>query len=58
MVLIRVAAGQAPALAARLHDRGVWVLPTGPDTLRAVTNLDVSATDLDAAIVVFREVLR
>jgi threonine aldolase len=58
MVLIRVQSGQAPALAARLRDRGVWVLPIGPDTLRAVTNLDVSAADVDAAVAVVRDVLR
>ena len=57
ILLLRVPPGQAPALAARLHERGVWVLPTGPDTLRAVTNLDVSAADVDAAIAVFRDVL-
>jgi hypothetical protein len=33
-------------------------LPTGPDTLRAVTNLDVSAADVDAAIAVVRDVFR
>lgn len=57
MVLIRVTAGRAPAIAAQLKDHGVWVLPTGPDTLRAVTNLDVSAADLEAAIAVCRNVL-
>jgi threonine aldolase len=57
LVRIGVVAGRAPALAARLHERGVWMLPTGPDTLRAVTNLDVSAADLETAIAVCRAVL-
>jgi len=33
------------------------VLPTGPDTLRAVTNLEVSAADLERAVAVCRTVL-
>lgn len=54
---IGVAPGQAPALAARLHAQGVWMLATGPDTLRAVTHLDVSAEEIEEAIAVFRQAL-
>lgn len=48
--------GSAADLAARLGDRGVRVIPTGPDTIRAVTHLDVSRDDIEHAISVFREV--
>lgn len=47
--------GPADALAARLRERGVWLLATGPNQLRAVTHLDVSREQIAQAIEVFRE---
>jgi threonine aldolase len=40
----------AKDVAARLEEMGVLILATGPTTLRAVTNLDVSAADTERAI--------
>jgi threonine aldolase len=57
MVLIRLPGRPAWALAQELNDHGVRVLPTGPDTLRAVTSLMVTADDLGPAIEVFKRVL-
>jgi threonine aldolase len=54
----------SPALAAaaefsaRLRDRGVLMIPTGPRTIRAATHLDVSAADVDRAVVAIEDVAR
>ncbi|MCA9245190.1 MAG: low-specificity L-threonine aldolase [Phycisphaerales bacterium] len=57
IVIFRVDPKRASAadFAARLGEGGVRVIPTGPDTIRAVTHLDVSRDDIEAAITVFRE---
>ncbi len=47
--------GSAPAFAEKLRERGVWMIPTGPDSLRAVTHLDVPTLAVDRAIEVIRE---
>jgi len=39
-----------------LRERGVWVLATGANKVRAVTHLDVSRGQIDHAIEVFRQV--
>ena len=39
----------------RLREHGVWMLATGPTRIRAVTHLDVSRTQIDRAITVFRQ---
>lgn len=46
--------GSAAEFAERLRAQGVWLLPTGPRRLRAVTHLDVSREQIDRAIGVFR----
>jgi threonine aldolase len=58
IVIFEVAAQHgAPAdFTARLRERGVWMLPTGPDKVRAVTHLDVSAAQIDEAISTLRAV--
>lgn len=48
--------GPAQQFADRLRERGVWMFATGPDTLRAVTHLDVSRADIERAIEAFRAV--
>lgn len=48
--------GSAQQLVDRLRDRGVWCFATGPNKVRLVTHLDVSATQIDQAIAAFREV--
>jgi threonine aldolase len=45
----------AAAWSAALRARGVLVNPVAPDALRAVTHLDVTAEDIDAALAVMRE---
>lgn len=42
--------GSAGELCATLHAKGVWVIPVGPQRVRAVTHLDVSNEDVDYAI--------
>lgn len=49
--------GAAKTLCDALHERGVWVLPEGPQRVRALTHLDVSSDDIDRAIAVFQTVL-
>ncbi len=46
--------GSAPQFVERLREHDVWMLPTGPNTIRAVTHLDVSREQIDRAIEVFR----
>jgi threonine aldolase len=58
IVCFRVLAMPAQALVERLQGRGVWVLPVRPDTVRAVTNLMVSANDIAAAIAGTQAALR
>ncbi|MBE7502443.1 MAG: aminotransferase class I/II-fold pyridoxal phosphate-dependent enzyme [Verrucomicrobiales bacterium] len=57
IVRFQVRRQPAAAVAEELRAQGIWLLATGPDTLRAVTNLDVSADDLEWAIGGFRRVL-
>ncbi len=45
--------GTAAEFAAKLRERGVWLLATGPQRLRAVTHLDVSREQIEQAIGVF-----
>jgi len=51
------ASDTADAVAAKLASEGVLVAPWGPRRLRAVTHLDVSATDLEHAVTVMARVL-
>jgi threonine aldolase len=48
--------GSAAEVVQRLHGRDVWVLATGPTSIRAVTHLDVPRPQIDRAIGVFREI--
>lgn len=47
----------APALAERLRQAGLRVLPVGPKRLRLVTHLDVSSGDIDAACIILQHTL-
>jgi threonine aldolase len=58
MVLFRVPGRSAAAIAQQLQERAVRVLPTGPETIRAVTNLMVTKKDILAALGVFARVLK
>jgi len=48
--------GTAEEFSAGLKRRGLLVLATAPDTIRAVTHLDVTAEDVDRAIEILKEV--
>ena len=50
MVRFRVRTMPAAAFVERMLTRDVLVLATGPDTIRAVTNLMVSVKDIDTAV--------
>ena len=57
IVIFRTTSIPAPALVKELKNRGVLVLATGPDVIRAVTNLMVSADDIERTVEAFREIL-
>lgn len=57
MVYIDVVSETAAEVAARLREKNVLVLPTGLNTLRAVTSLEVDTDDIDTAINAVREVM-
>lgn len=50
IVIFRVTRMPADALVKKLKEAGVWVLGTGPETIRAVTHLNVSAEDIHRAL--------
>jgi threonine aldolase len=50
--------GTAAEFVARVRERGVWVLALGPQRVRAVTHLDVSAEQIESAIRTLREICR
>ncbi len=56
--LVMIDVADAPAFADAMRARGVLVSPFGPQRIRAVTHLDVSRDDIDAAIEAAREVTR
>ncbi len=57
IVIFRITTVPAREFAEQLNNRGVRVLATAPDTIRAVTNLMVSREDIQEAIAVLREIL-
>jgi threonine aldolase len=58
IVVFRVTALPADALVQKVRTAGVWVLSTGPDTIRAVTHLNVAAADIARALETFATCLR
>ena len=50
IVMFRMTGGDAPGWVARFNAAGVRMLPTGPDTIRAVANLNVSRADIDRGL--------
>lgn len=50
--------GTAAEFVARSRERGVWMLALGPQRVRAVTHLDVSAEQIESAICTLREICR
>jgi threonine aldolase len=57
IVLLRVKKLPAATLASALGEAGVRVLAVGPDTLRAVTNLMVTAGQITTALEIFERIL-
>mgnify|MGYP003724068861 CR=1 FL=1 len=55
MLFIGTGERDAAALAKRLDESGIRLLATGPHTLRAVTNLTVSAGEIVQVITAFEE---
>jgi threonine aldolase len=52
------ACGTAAEFSNQLKQRGLLMLATGPTKLRAVTHLDVSSDDVDAALAILKDVVR
>lgn len=50
--------GTAADFVAKLKEAGVWMMATGPQQIRAVTHLDVSAQQIDQAVVIMQRLLR
>ena len=48
----------ADTFAERLAPAGVLLIPFGPTTLRAVTHLDVTTADIDAALEIIQQFLK
>lgn len=57
LVFMKVLAMPAAELAGKLNEAGVRVLALGPQTVRAVTNMMVTADDIASALKVFARVL-
>jgi threonine aldolase len=57
MVRVRVRSAPAQQFVDRLRAQGVLMLATGPDTVRAVTNLMVSSDDIRAAVATITRIL-
>jgi len=57
IVIFRVTAMPAARMVEKFGAAGMGVLATGPDTIRAVTNLMVSADDIAAAVGLFADIL-
>ena len=41
----------------RLHEKGVYMLPSGPDAVRALTYIDISSEQVDQAVQIIKDVL-
>ncbi len=57
IVIFQITTMSAATLAGKLLQSGVHMLATGPDTIRAVTHLDVSAEQINEAVKLFRKLL-
>ena len=58
IVFFRVTCMPAPECVARLKEAGVLTNATGPDTVRAVTSLEVTADDIPKAVDIMAKVCR
>jgi len=58
IVVFRVTSLPAAELSRKLRDSGLLMNATGPDTVRAVTHLDVSRADIDRAVEIMRNTMK
>jgi threonine aldolase len=57
IVRFRMPGKNASGMVNALQERGVLVFATGPESIRAVTHLQVSSRDVDSTLIAFRQVL-
>jgi threonine aldolase len=57
IVVFRATTLPAAELSARLREKGLLMNANGPDTIRAVTHLDVSRADIERAVEILRTVM-
>ena len=58
IVFFRVRSISADELLGKLEERTIRMLGTGPETIRAVTHLDVSGEQIEQTLEAFAKVLR
>jgi len=58
IVRFRLVGIEAGAFVEEAHRRGLWMLPSGPDAVRAVFHLDIDAAKTDGALKIVAETLR
>jgi threonine aldolase len=57
IVRFRMPGKNASGMVNALQERGVLVFATVPESIRAVTHLQVSSRDVDSTLIAFRQVL-
>jgi threonine aldolase len=58
IVRFRLTNASAAAFVEAAHRRGLWMLPSGPDAVRAVFYLDIGVEDAERALAITAETLR
>ena len=57
IIRFRIPEKNAAGVVKALRERGVLVFATGPESIRAVTHLQVNSHEVDSALIAFRQVL-
>ncbi|WP_053383041.1 threonine aldolase family protein [Leucobacter celer] len=57
IVRYRLDRASAATFVDQLHERGLWMLPTGADSVRAVFYLDITEQDVDQSLGIIRDVM-
>lgn len=57
IIIFRLTGGNAVDFFLKAHEKGVFMLPNGPDTIRAVTSLAVSREDIEQAVAIIGTLL-
>jgi threonine aldolase len=58
IVRFHLTSNDAASFVEAVHGRGLWMLPSGPDAVRAVFYLDIQTDDADRALEIAAETLR